>query len=385
MAAATLAALALAFSPSPLAPPALGGRGGSTLRALRLAEGDGAKLFKGLADGAKGVLGGMADRVMDEASKGAMQGEGLPQTAEGSIGDDTASQLPASFEESVSTAVRCVSEAIADGNDQLVVEMDTSAGDETYTSLSRTMKLVEPFIPQFIATLAPAAAEPVVAEPAADDADADADAGAAAAAAAAADAAADAAAEPPAPLLQLLFPDEGTAAYVRKKWEGLDPRVSCASMPRARLENGVEAVLMVAPGATEVSSVQRLLNEISEIAPATLVILFNPTLVDMQSTGYGLVGRELRTMVTETFATCFALKTYPDGALYRAYPSGWSVWRDDAASAAGGGSGYSLAWVGAKRPAGEQLDEILYPQADEPAGGGMLDGLSKFMKGFQAM
>ena len=62
------------------------------------------------------------------------------------------------------------------------------------------------------------------------------------------------------------------------------------------------------------------------------------------------------------------------------------MWRDDAADASAGGSGYSLAWVGAKRPAGEQLDEILYPaQADEVAGGGMLDGLSKFMKGFQAM
>ena len=39
---------------------------------------------------------------------------------------------------------------------------------------------------------------------------------------------------------------------------------------------------------------QRLLAQVSDEAPGTLVLLFNPSLVDMQSTGYGLVGRELR-------------------------------------------------------------------------------------------
>ena len=68
-------------------------------------------------------------------------------------------------------------------------------------------------------------------------------------------------------------------------------------MPRAQLAEGAGALLLVAPGATEVEAVQRLLNQLSERAAGTPVIMFNPKLVDMQSTGYGLVGRDLRKMV----------------------------------------------------------------------------------------
>ena len=119
-------------------------------------------------------------------------------------------------------------------------------------------------------------------------------------------------------------------------------------------------------------------------AGSITVVLFNPKLVDMQSTGYGLVGRDLRTMVTESFATCLALKTYPDGALYRAYPGGWAVWREDGAAA--DGSGYTLAWTGPRRPSGDEVEELLEPDDGEPgAQGGMLDGLGAFIKGFQAL
>lgn len=62
--------------------------------------------------------------------------------------------------------------------------------------------------------------------------------------------------------------------------------------------------------------------QVAEEAFDTPVILFNPKLVDMQSTGYGLVGRELRTMVDSTFDNCFCLKSFVEGALFRVYP-GW--------------------------------------------------------------
>eukprot|EP00966_Prymnesium_polylepis_P194169 4501245-Prymnesium_polylepis.1 len=60
--------------------------------------------------------------------------------------------------------------------------------------------------------------------------------------------------------------------------------------------------------------------QVEEQAFDTPVLLFNPKLVDMQSTGYGLVGRELRTMVETTFLNAFTLKSYPDGALYKVHP-----------------------------------------------------------------
>ena len=102
----------------------------------------------------------------------------------------------------------------------------------------------------------------------------------------------------------------------------------------------------------------------------------------MQSTGYGLVGRELRNMVQDTFLPAYVLKSYADGALYRAYPSGWAVWREEQAAE----GGYALAFSGSRRPSGEDIDELLY--GDDSAGGdgaGFGDGLAKFIKGFQAM
>ena len=142
---------------------------------------------------------------------------------------------------------------------------------------------------------------------------------------------------------------------------------------------------MVAPDAQAVPAVQRLVRQVDETAPDTLVLLFNPKLVDMQSTGYGLVGRDLRNMVETEFTPAFSLKSYPAGALYRTYPSPWAVWREDAVAA--DGSGYTLSYSKLRRPSGDDIDEILaYEEEDGGAeGGNPLDGLGKFIKGFQAM
>lgn len=42
---------------------------------------------------------------------------------------------------------------------------------------------------------------------------------------------------------------------------------------------------------------QRLTRQAADFAPTMPLIMFNPKLVDMQSTGYGLVGRDLRNQV----------------------------------------------------------------------------------------
>jgi len=245
--------------------------------------------------------------------------------------------------------VQATGEALADGSDRLVLEFDTSAGDETYNLLSRTLKLVEPFLPRFESEVL----LPPLPKKDEDDA------------------------EPPA-RLQLLFPDEGTAAFVAQKWQ-LPAGTVCGSMPRAKFIAGVDALLVVAPCATEVPGLQRILNEVEEQAFDTPVLLFNPKLVDMQSTGYGLVGRELRTMVETTFLNAFTLKSYPDGALYKVHPGAYTVWREDAAFE----GGYSLAYQGASRPSGDEVDELLSPDDDE--GGASLSGFAAFVKGFQAM
>ena len=130
---------------------------------------------------------------------------------------------------------------------------------------------------------------------------------------------------------------------------------------------------------------QRLLKQVQERAPATVVVLLNPKLVDMQSTGYGLVGRDLRNMVTETFTIPISLISYSTGALIKVYPGGWAVWREES-SAEGG---YELVYSSMRRPNPDDIELYLTPPAADGEEGGPgaspLDGLDKFIKGFQAL
>ena len=332
------------------------------------AEGGG--LFGALSNAAKGLGGAAMEKFEKEMSLAAMQDQALMEeqriTAEKPVLGD-AKQLPDSFEDSITLAVESCTEAVLDGNSRLVVEFDTSAGDETYNLLSRSLKVVQPMLTPLADALAPDDGGIVDEAPAVED-------GAAAAAA-------PQAAEPP-PRVQLLFPDEGTAAYVRQNWgTDLPSRTQCGSMPRANLAPGCELLLLVAPQATEVPAVQRLLQQVAENAPSTTVLLVNPKLVDMQSTGYGLVGRELRTMVADQFTIPFALKSYPEGALYRVYPEGWTVWKEDAQAE----GGYELKFKATRRPSGDEIDELIYGDDEEAGGGGGGGGLGAFIKGFQAM
>lgn len=303
--------------------------------------------LRGVADAALGQL----ETAMQEAAMQDAPGPAPVAASELAQRALEVQPLPDDFDGAVALALQSCAEALCDGNTRQVVEFDTSAGDETYPLLTRTMKLVQPMLPLL--------ATSVLGLPAPSESD-----------------------EEP-PVVQLLFPDEGTSAYVAQKWE-LPPGTVCGSLPRAQLAGGVEALVLVAPGATEVPAVQRLLGQVEEGAPACPVFLFNPKLVDMQSTGYGLVGRELRTMVAEQFCTSFVLKSYPEGALFRTYPGGWCVWREEE----GAEGGYTLAYEGAARPSGDAIDELLYPEEEGAAEGGgsdLLAGFGRFVKGFQAM
>ena len=357
----TLALQPSARLPTVVAAPHSSARATTT----RLQEGGG--FFQKLADevGKQGKR--LADSALAEfekqASIAAMQdqddpnrlgGDRVPRTDNLNLPE--ARPLPDSFEDSINLAVDAVAECVAEGTTKIVVEFDTSAGDETYNLNSRTLKFVQPFLCPFADEVAPDFDEPP---------------------ADAADGGADADERPP--RMQLLFADEGTAAYVRNNWGASVPaRTRCQSMQRAQLAVGTEVLLLVCPQATEVPAVQRLIDQVDEKAPGTLVVLVNPKLVDMQSTGYGLVGRELRDMVTNSFASAFALKSYAAGALYRVYPGGWSVWRENGLAA----GGYELAYSSSRRPSGDEVEELLAGDDGDDGGGG---GLAAFIKGFQAL
>eukprot|EP00316_Scyphosphaera_apsteinii_P020440 CAMPEP_0119314026 /NCGR_PEP_ID=MMETSP1333-20130426/31340_1 /TAXON_ID=418940 /ORGANISM="Scyphosphaera apsteinii, Strain RCC1455" /LENGTH=367 /DNA_ID=CAMNT_0007319039 /DNA_START=196 /DNA_END=1299 /DNA_ORIENTATION=+ len=278
--------------------------------------------------------------------------------------------LPDSFEDSVSMTAAACKEAFADGLNKIVIEFDTSAGDETYTLLSNTLKLLQPLLPLFISsgTLIPL-----------DD-----DAGELGGAGGARDTAEVISTSP---IVQLLFPDEGTAAFVKQKWS-LPPNTICSSMGRAQLVEGADALLLVAPGATEVEAVQRLLKQAAERAPMMPLLMINPKLVSMQSTGYGLVGRELRNLVSTQFEVALCLRTMPGGALFRTYPGDYTVWREDSLAM----GGYVSTYAGRARPNPDDIDDLLIDNRGEDGkpdvaggAGGMFTGLAKFIKGFQAL
>lgn len=71
------------------------------------------------------------------------------------------------------------------------------------------------------------------------------------------------------------------------------------------------------------------------------------------------------------------------GALYRVYPEQYSVWREDSEQE----GGYTLSYSGVRRPSGDELDDLLFPDDgdDGEGSGNPLAGLQSFIKGFQAM
>ena len=71
------------------------------------------------------------------------------------------------------------------------------------------------------------------------------------------------------------------------------------------------------------------------------------------------------------------------GALYRVYPGGWSVWRENGAAS----GGYELTYSSSRRPGGDEVDGYLEgpDDGDGDGGGNPFDGLGAFIKGFQAM
>ena len=337
----SLAACALAFTPA--APHQRFARGRGVL-----------SISAQMQPGLGGLFEEAKARLWRAAQEGAGQTELDPLPSEGKpepvvpLGD--ASSLPDSFDDSIRMAVDACKEALLDGPNRLVVEFDTSAGDETYNLLSRTNKFVQPFLPLFSASLAPPTAD------------------------------GEGVALSSLPKLQVLFPDEGTSAYAAKNWQ-LPPNTVVGSMARAKLVDDLDALLLVNPCATEVPAVQRFIAEMDEMAPDTPFILFNPKLVDMQSTGYGLVGRDLRNMVQSSFLQSFVLKSYPTGALFRLYPEGFSVWREDEEAE----GGYVLAYNAVNRPSGDDIEELISIDDPDGDGGDPFDGLAKFIKGFQSL
>ena len=162
--------------------------------------------------------------------------------------------------------------------------------------------------------------------------------------------------------LRLLFPDAGATALARRDQPGLAPRIFSLGDQRRLQEqeaptppenSGHPLLLMVGPGPSDYVLVEGICT--GHPGP---VVLLNPTLEDA-AVGIGSVARSRRKGFLAQWQTAYALQPFADGALRRAYPGDWELYRLDP-------DGFRLAGTFLQKPSSEEQAETL---AGEKPGG----------------
>jgi hypothetical protein len=132
-------------------------------------------------------------------------------------------------------------------------------------------------------------------------------------------------------------------------------------------------ILILCPQNSEADDTVRILALAEEAGQ--FVILVNPALVNMGTTGYGLAGRRIRNLVLSKFTTVYYLRTLEWGAVSRRFDKEYAVWQEDPAAE----GGYRLLRSLPERPTMMDLDEIY---EEENGLGGESEGSSKMLNAF---
>ncbi|KAG5177121.1 hypothetical protein JKP88DRAFT_258823 [Tribonema minus] len=233
--------------------------------------------------------------------------------------------------------------ALETGVRNVRVDFDTSVGDETYTMLKQSLPMTQ----RLVSLVAPRL--------------------------------------PDNGTLRLFFPDAGTAAMMVRDWrvgtnESLVPaNVAFSGMRRDSPEPTDAGILVLCPRNSEADDTLRLVEEVA--AAGQFMLLVNPELVNMATTGYGLAGRRIRDLVLAKFTSAYYLRTLTWGAVAKRLGKSYSVWQEDDALEAG----YRLLRNVDAKPTFEDLEEIydeengLSNRADTPA---FLNAFADFMRDF---
>uniref|UniRef100_A0A7S1TG31 DUF1995 domain-containing protein n=1 Tax=Compsopogon caeruleus TaxID=31354 RepID=A0A7S1TG31_9RHOD len=242
--------------------------------------------------------------------------------------------VPASLEESAGLAVEAARAARKQGYARLVIEVDTSLGDQTYTILKNTLPL------------ALILAQRIIRDEQQD--------------------------------LLMVVPDSGAAALALRDWKDIPFEI--VGLDRLRMENlKADTYVVVSPRASEVERLEKLADAASpNLSPdASSLIMVNPDVVDMGVTGLGFAARELRRRLFSTFETIFYLKSLPWGVLLRVYPGPWTVWLDDTSDP----TGFRLIHQSPRRLSSEELETVfdnVNPSQPSPSSS-MFDRISRFL------
>ena len=152
--------------------------------------------------------------------------------------------------------------------------------------------------------------------------------------------------------LKVFFPDTGAAALARRDWQDVTFKIEDIGTSRSPVDKKVEpedpCFLLIAPSAVEVAQAEKL----SNLAGDRPVIMLIPRLEDVSIVGIGYAARQLRERFIKTLESCYYIRSFGEGALYRCYPSPWQVWLEENGQ-------YKLIAEQPRKPLGDELDIIL--------------------------
>ncbi len=172
--------------------------------------------------------------------------------------------------------------------------------------------------------------------------------------------------------LRMLFPDAGATALAKRDAPDLAPQLASLrdQMRLQQADGGSEGlIVLVAPTPADYEEVEQVC-----ALHRGLVLMLNGSLEDA-AVGIGSVARERRKGFLSGWQSAYALIPLGDGALRRAYPAPWELYRRDP-------DGHRFVADFEQKPDGEQRTEAL---AGEGGAGmaGSLKALESFIEGLQ--
>ncbi|CAN8068495.1 unnamed protein product, partial [Agarophyton chilense] len=219
-----------------------------------------------------------------------------------------AATMPSSLSDACRRAGVAVRAAVDAGRMRVTVELDPTAGDETYTLLKRSVPIARQ-----------------VCDAMRREGDGD---------------------------VIMLLPDAGAAALARRDLgDATALRLEGMEEDGAFDTQHAVAVAVVAPRASEVEALRQVAERVLN-AGVPLVVL-NADLVDMGVTGLSLNARQLRKNLLDSFETGFVLRLVGGGALIREWPDAWELWEEH-------GDGFRWKTRFDAAPSAEQMDEALF-------------------------
>jgi len=284
--------------------------------------------------------------------------------------DTVASDLPDTYEDAIQQMADYCAQVMGMGKTRMRIVYDTSEGDETFTLLVATMSAAQQFTDLFtrqvmLGQKADGQVEGSDEEEAQD-------------------------AQPEIAddmKIAVYFPDTGTAALAARDWklgteEALVPPCVRLAAIGDRTQPEDKAYIIVCPRSPEAVGVEKLMAEVDESVP---MVLWNPDLINMDVTGYGVVGRGFRTRVLDVLTDSYYLRTLAWGAVAKQGPlRPFSLWQADESRE----EGYRLIRTFDQEPSGmdcQDAFDIANGLEEEKTTPGFVNFLGDLVSGLQKL